>query len=197
MKGILVGPNMVKAIMEGRKTVTRRLIKFPPASRLGEWEPSTLGGEGLYDSHHRPVSVAEYPVMWHTRTGQCVAPSYRVGETVYVKEKALYWDGGAGGCSDVIYADNPEIPHLLEDNNRLLMVREQERAIHGADVIGKWQWRSPMSMPEWAARTFLVIKSARPERLQEITDEDAVKEGVETRDWVWRYEFEVRPGKGA
>lgn len=42
--------------------------------------------------------------------------------------------------------------------------------------VGKW--RSPMFMPAWAARYFRRIKEVTPQRLQDITDEDALAEGV-------------------
>lgn len=54
----------------------------------------------------------------------------------------------------------------------------------GEDEKGRLMthWKSPLFMPAWAARYFIQILDVRPERLQEITNEDALKEGfVETR----------------
>ncbi len=42
-----------------------------------------------------------------------------------------------------------------------------------------WKWRSPIHMPKEAARIFLKVKSIQPERLQDITEEDAIAEGFE------------------
>ena len=43
--------------------------------------------------------------------------------------------------------------------------------------------RSPLFMPAWAARTFLKITDVRAERLQEITEDDALAEGIEISSW--------------
>jgi hypothetical protein len=185
MKGILFKPDMIRAIMEGRKTQTRRLIRLPKApNHLGVWEPTTIGGEGDRDSHGNPVP--EIPAIWHTRTGKCLVPKYLPSETVYVKEAWL---------------------HGVFENLTLYK-------IDWDNPVGKWN--SPMFMPEKYARTFLLIKEVKPQRIQEITEEDAWAEGlydsydpIQARvryadlwdfinkvkwadnPWVWRYEFEV------
>jgi hypothetical protein len=82
------------------------------------------------------------------------------------------------------------------------------------EVFGD-KWRPSIHMPEWAARSHAIIKSIRAERVQDITEEDAIAEGfamTETgitartcfritiggiypgiwkrNDWVFRYELE-------
>ena len=200
MKGILFTPDLIKAIPEGRKTQTRRIMKL-------NGEVPRIGVDDATFKRNLEITKAK--------------PRYQVGETVYIKERALYWDGGAGGCSDVVYQDDSDIPQLLEDNNLLLIPRELINISEGQSVVGKWKWRSPRFMPEWAARYFIKITSATPQRLQEITEEDARAEGVEYTDfypcdsdsyklafaylwdsinkaypwdsnhWVWRHEFKA------
>ncbi len=119
MKGILFKPDMIKAIIEGRKTQTRRVIKPQPflGDKFQNYEP--LVGK----------------------------PRYQVGEVVYIKEAGV-WDERVR-----LFAYKANMP----------------------DLTAKWQ--SPRFMPAWAARYFIQITDVRAERLQEITEEDAIAEG--------------------
>ena len=72
MKGIMFKQDMVKAIMEGRKTVTRRIMKPPPP--IGYHSPFSIGKVWVFSK----PSQADKPFI--------IKPRYRVGEVVYVKE---------------------------------------------------------------------------------------------------------------
>ena len=207
MRGILFKPDMIKAIAEGRKTVTRRLSGLEKVNQESSYITRVAQRDGIWRFYHSDAHILDYDRK----------PRYQAGETVYVKET---W--APCGCV------RPTCTGYLHK-----LAGEPARYI---------KWHSPMMMPERAARIFLVIKSARPERLHEITDEDAIKEGVgfgftlnggwpdyqhivngvcelthdtasmsyatlwdsvspkhpwANSDWVWRYEFEVRPVEGA
>ena len=172
MKGILFKPWKIQFIAEhpDMEIMTRRLGGLKLINR----EPDKWGyvGKVLASNIH---NVGGFLFELKTKEDfiqQIAKPRYQQGETVYIKEKALYWDGGAGGRSNYAYADDPEIPHLLEDNNRLLVARETANIVAGEPVVGKWKWRSPMMMPEWAARHFIKVVAVRAERLQEINPDN-------------------------
>jgi len=171
MKGILFKPDMIQAIIEGRKTVTRR-------AEAGLREINQEPDKWTCIGRDYEEGFEDYFVFRARPEIRLVKPRYQVGETVYIKEKALYWDGGAGGCSNIAYQDDPEIPQLLEDNNRLLITRETENILAGEPVVGKWQWKSPLFMAEEDARYFLEITDVRAERLQEISSYDIEREGL-------------------
>ncbi len=59
------------------------------------------------------------------------------------------------------------------------------------------KWRSSRHMPRWASRITLEVLDVRAERIQEITNEDARAEGVETDPWVWAYEVKLIENKTA
>ena len=101
-------------------------------------------------------------------------PKYKVGETVYVKE---CWGKGDWLGEDRIF--------YRVDNN------EFENA--GLRGMYDFKWKSPMFMPEKYARYFIKIKSISVDRLQNISREDAAKEGCcfdnEKPSWIQRHRF--------
>lgn len=166
MKPILFNTEMVRAIPEGRKTVTRRVVKPQPKGRLVPelpcscW-PGYFGEEG---------------------TPRVVRPPYFIGDILYVRET---WNGlpaneRAGIPAEYWYkADEPEDADTGVLRNR---------------------WHPSIHMPKEAARLFLRVKSVRVERLQDITDEQARKEGCADRQdflRVWNDCYaKPRPVKG-
>jgi len=171
MKGINFKPDMIQAIIEGRKTQTRRVIKPQPPD-----DARLIGACDVWGWQLDGVFISESK------------PRYQVGETVYIKERALYWvspilegveyDKPSDWWSDCVYQDDPEIPALLADNGRFALERSINQIVEGNSIIGKWEWKSPLHMPEHYARYFLVITDVRAERLQEITEGGCYMEGV-------------------
>ena len=172
MKGILFKPDMIQAIREGRKTVTRRVIMPQPKKCTVEIVQSA---DPLYWQSRWPVDMrALYPTSKPTTMlGDIHRPRYRVGEVVYIKE--------AWRIINPIgkYIHNPydfgieylSVNHEVKwwtDNGNIMNYPIDERK------------RSPMFLPEKYARAFVQITDVRPERLQEITEDDAIKEGFRT-----------------
>jgi len=146
MKSILFKPDMIKAIVSGTKTQTRRVIKPQPHNEKGvmRWQP--LKGIDINMEHLNPSLINSYA-------------KYKVGEVVYIKE--AYWQDQSGGLWDYKYdisrGENIEWPVT----------------ICGGKAV------SPLFMPAWAARYFITITDVWAERLREITEEDAIREGCQ------------------
>lgn len=155
MKGILFKPEMVKANNEGRKTVTRRLAGLKEINL----NPDKWLKPPVYDFGYHAWSffTPDSKVVW-------IKPRYHVGEVVYVKEA---W------AVDALWDDRK--PSEIDPHASVWYPTN-------ADLMNMPLWvgklRTPMFLREIHARTFLEIVDVRPERLQEITDEDAIKEGV-------------------
>jgi len=185
MKGILFKPDMIQAIVEGRRTVTRRVIKPQP-------EDYRVSHPGGYDCP--PASIVKYKGKWiDLGDFENDYPRYQVGETVYIKEAC---------CVECYKRDGIKDACLRYDNG------EETRCAN------PHVWQSPLFMPEWAARYFLEITDVRAERLQEITLKDMWAEGMdedmyaptqfellwntinkdkwESNPWVWVYTFRIR-----
>ncbi len=133
MKPILFSTPMVQAILAGRKTQTRRVMKAQPTWVLNDGKP-------LCPTY----------------------PKYLPGDILYVRET---WQV-------VRYA--PPGSSQLQD----LYVFKADTTDVGEYEITKW--KPSLFMPKEAARIFLQVTDVRAERLQDITEEDAIAEGVES-----------------
>lgn len=140
---ILFSAPMVRAILEGRKTQTRRVFKLP---RRMEWYPD-LGGEreGWYcDIGGRG--------WWHVSETAC--PYGAPGDRLWVRETwGLYQHQFDHECHDVIYRADDQRP-----------------------IVDRW--RPSIHMPRWASHIDLEVTGVRVERLQDISEADAMAEGV-------------------
>lgn len=147
---ILFSGPMVRAILEGRKTMTRKVVKLPLSpNHLGQWEPTTIGGTGITDS--RGYVVPEMGVIWHTRTGQVIGCPYgQPGDNLWVRET---------------WAD-------LRPYNGIAYRADVSKT----GIITKW--KPSIFMPRWASRITLEITGVRVERVQEIGYEDILREGI-------------------
>ena len=168
MKGILFKPDMIRAIVDGRKTVTRRVLNPQP-------------------KHFHYTMTRMYPCKID---GEQIKPRYQVGETVYIKEAYSHyanhlWLGNWVAC--VIYpgAGKGDISFGTQEP-------PTEKWWNTGKPSGYTQ--TPLFMPAWAARYFLKIKDVRAERLQDITEEDARAEGAachwDKGDLLWEQAVE-------
>lgn len=140
---ILFNTEMVKAILEGRKTVTRRCVKLPKWIEKQNDGTYTMFAEGTCYEKQRFVDIAPY-----------LNKPYRPGDILYVRETWSEWTGG------YLY-----------------------KAWHGPfpqpGQYSATKWHPSLHMPKEAARIFLKVKDVRVERLQEMSDDDCEKEGLE------------------
>jgi len=183
---ILFSAPMVRALRDGRKTQTRRMLKLPPApDHLGEWQASTIGGPGVYDDQGR--ETPEFPCVWHTRNGATVVPRFATGDRLWVKETwRIAPDACEGWPPDAVPCPG-WVDYRAGGNAE---VRAPSFS-HVLDAFGKksevdWdclpdRWRPSLFMTRWASRLTLTVTEVRIERLQACSEEDAVAEGLE---WV-------------
>jgi hypothetical protein len=177
MKRILfTQPNFLLTI-DGEKTNTRRLTRWQNTLHVGAdvFEPD---GALIHEDNGRPTLIEK--------------PRYKVGERLYLAEPYhIYYailNTEGPGSVEIYYPYTDEtkvkddIPrHLIEK-----VLKQQEHTKSG--VCNK------MFMPEWAARYHIVITGVRSERLQDISDEDCIAEGIIEDNPVF---FELESSKDA
>ena len=140
---------MVTAILKGTKTSTRRIIKPYPDENFSY----PLGF--IVDSTERNnIGKFGFGVNECGGTIHFVKPPYKQGDILYVKETWNEWTGG------YVYKAWPgPFPQ--------------------AGAFQKMSWKPSIHMPKEAARIFLKVTDVRVERLRDITNEQALKEGAE------------------
>jgi hypothetical protein len=143
---ILFSTAMVQAILDGRKTQTRRVVKPQP--------------DGFVDDPHYETIV---PYNGKIVNGLPLAKS--VGGL----SPAIKCPYGQPG--DVLWVRETWCPDFIDE----VVMRYVYKADNNED---RWKWKPSIHMPREAARLFLRIKSVRVERLLEISEEDALAEGI-------------------
>jgi hypothetical protein len=180
---VLMNGAMVRAVLDGRKMQTRRLVKLPPApNHLGEWKPDTFGGTDARGREH-----PEQPCIWHTRTGHCIAcPLGAVGDRLWVKETWQHYDWSEDGEPCLRYAaDCATIWPAVPDDATAEQLHDRWIALSDPanyridNAARDRRWRPAIHMPRWASRLMLEITDVRVQRLQDISREDAKAEGVD------------------
>lgn len=160
---ILFITDMVRAILDGRKTVTRRVAKKIPAetNRIELVQPFD-GGNLKFECHWGGYM----PDVQGFKDGMAVVkPPYQPGDILYVRETwGDYRECQEGGCGYYMYrADYPDgaTTYLYDEGT----------------VCDLPRWHPSIHMPKDAARIWIKVTDVRVERLQDIDEEQAEKEG--------------------
>ena len=146
IKPILFNTEMVRAILDGRKTCTRRIIK--------------------------PQLTAHYGT-------QCVKPPYQPGDVLYVRETwGIYTESWLDADYFMYKADYPAnaATYTYQDGT----------------ICDLPRWHPSIHMPKEAARIWLKVTNVRVERLNEITDKGAEREGAQP-DYPFDYDVDKWP----
>lgn len=176
MKPILFNTEMVRAIQDGRKTVTRRLMKPQPKDTECKHEMSTHN-DMVPEFCDGDYSAACRKCGWGiSQNGESVfQPPYVPGDILYVRETFMkegdryyYRADFESDWLDPCETLSGGYPSACRYRNCDTCCAEGERI----------RWKPSIHMPKEAARIFLRVKSVRVERLQNITEGDAIKEGV-------------------
>ena len=146
IKPILFNTEMVRTILDGRKTCTRRIIK--------------------------PQLTAHYGT-------QCVKPPYQPGDVLYVRETwGIYTESWLDADYFMYKADYPAnaATYTYQDGT----------------ICDLPRWHPSIHMPKEAARIWLKVTNVRVERLNEITDKGAEREGAQP-DYPFDYDVDKWP----
>jgi hypothetical protein len=162
---ILFSAPMVRAILGGRKTMTRRIVKPQPHERCNN---ASVGIDNVVrfsfiDIEMNPVSNVEWDVR---------CPYGKPGDLLWVREtiaRSEIHNPVTGKIEDVYGGSYVADGAPILSNN-------------GYDLV--WEYKRnkvpSIHMPKAAARIWLEVFSVKVERLQDISEEDAIAEGIMT-----------------
>jgi hypothetical protein len=155
---IIFNDAMVRAILSGAKTETRRPVKPQPATTHSGHYIDAYCGQPKTDANPRGMSTVWTWWLDDGHKGADIAscPFGVPGDTLWVRECFTLVNPGREGQ----YVDyRASADHAMWDG----------------------MWKPSIHMPRWAARTVLDVLEVRVERLQDMSEEDARAEGFETR----------------
>lgn len=178
---IIFSAPMVAAILAGRKTMTRRLVK-PPV----EGDFADLDDDGSY--------------WWsglaaHER--RC--PYGKPGDHLWVRETFRYYFDAPDLWDCIQYRQDmskrkPDVDHM--DNETGFAFEQRCECLESGEGA-ETRWRSPIHMPRWASRITLEITEIRVQRLHDISESDAKAEGVEELPGGFYRAYHPMPGQVA
>lgn len=169
---ILFSGPMVRAILAGTKTQTRRVVTPQPEDAHTDGAERQVAAPTCID-----LAPGTEFFRWLERAGVSegfTCPYGQPGDRLWVRETVT---------AHPDYPDALTLPEYEGGHN-------QERVLYRADAprklvrhygidFEKPRWKPSIFMPRWACRLVLEVTSVRVERLQDITEEDAKAEGVE------------------
>lgn len=190
---ILFNGPMVRALLDGSKTQTRRVAKvrneLPPAwatvasegHSLSQdagprptgcffWSEDQTPGMPLKALRRWPILPANHPMAgdWYWTP----SPYGKIGDRLWVRETFLYVGPGSG--SDLpSYREERANPENHKASNCWFRASQPDETL---------VWTQSIHMPRWASRITLEVTGVRVERLQDISEADAQAEGVGLSD---------------
>ncbi|MBE5251589.1 hypothetical protein [Mixta mediterraneensis] len=171
---IIFNPEMIKAIIDGRKTMTRRIMKVQPDS-------PNFGLLRITDSTKR-ADIGKY--HWaesnatgtHTRSALFTCPFGAVGDRLWVRET---WQAIHDSLDEFGNVDERTwMPSIPKSSDSYWHAVYAETSGQSNREDRGFPWRPSTHMPRWASRITLEITGVRVERLQDISQADAIAEGA-------------------
>ncbi|HCI7056183.1 TPA: hypothetical protein NPQ16_000403 [Klebsiella pneumoniae] len=182
-RGMIFNSEMVRAILDGRKTQTRRIMKVQPEpskSRPGDFWFSSKKLESMV--HVSDLVPGNSPIAdCHLFFQEHCCPFGAVGDRIWVRET---WQAIHDYCDENGHVDERRYARSIPRHRGNYWHPVYEEAWGNESREDReFPWRPSIHMPRWASRILLEITNVRVERLNSISQEDAKAEGMELTGW--------------
>lgn len=170
-KPILFSTEMIQAILEGRKTQTRRVMRPQPF-----WGERRIGPTMEQPRSCWIWSPKKDEVWFNWGKGFDPVIAYRcpyASNTLWVRET---WQA--------ISPDENERP--LRECQIIYKATDEHPGLYNPDKSDEpwYGWRPSIFMPRWASRITLRVNNVRVERVQDISEDDAIAEGIINYEYI-------------
>ncbi len=205
-KPILFSTPMVLALLDGRKTMTRRVVK--PVGFCRDQIAGGIPHNGKDAVLLNAPAYLKFPAcenkdcMGYGRGGARIPSPWKIGDLLWVRETwadvnspdgpaIAYKDGDVRTWHEFSRTFGPNMgagPSMDYDTypgNYTMWFSDLFAGEEGH------RWKPSIHMPRWASRLTLRITDVRVERVQEISEEGAMAEGIEDLGGVWR-DYQLR-----
>lgn len=182
IKPILFNTEMVLAILDGRKTCTRRICKDANECTVPDME--------FYNADRRTYAVHNFADKEHAEQLSIAERTCPIcpGDILYVRETWQYLYELDG--NEQVIEDTGKYYYAATDTIPFDAYVDENGVTHDHTP-----WHSSIHMPKEAARIWLKVTDVRVERLQEITDEQAKREGIQYDEcptgFTWKQETDM------
>lgn len=153
MKGICFIEPLFKKTVKGTKVQTRRIISHE----------DFINADGVIMCTTDSNRMAHFRSPGSSEDFAGIVAKYKVGDIIYLKEP--YYIDVEGQ-----YTTPPLIYYKYSEKDMAFLNK--------TGLLNSIKWKNKLFMPESAARYFIKITGVRAERLQDITNEDCIKEGI-------------------
>lgn len=168
---ILFSGEMVRAILAGRKTQTRRIVKPQPVAPLRfSIDRPAVGGSVAYFAYVDAGGVHHNELSAECRYGQ-------PGDRLWVREAAYIAPPNFGDDRDCNLTDYEGRPRVAS-----WAATMDSDSVRCATDYGV-KCTPSIHVPRWASRITLEVVAVRVERVQDISRDDVQAEGVESKAW--------------
>lgn len=185
-RGIVLQQHEVRAILDGRQTQLRRVVKRLPSERTDMTTAviRVCVMTSLFTRHDEHGNC-------HNCKGGVVCPFGDIGDRLWVKETFSTSALSVYPCPRAWYRATDvhtkwDDPATMDMHESGCGGRSANCFLCVADREGKFRWRPSIHMPRWASRITLEITDVRVQRLQDISEEDAKAEGATRREFTYR-----------
>ncbi|EPP4976746.1 TPA: hypothetical protein ACTYYT_004481 [Klebsiella pneumoniae] len=194
-RGMIFNAEMVRAILDGRKTQTRREVKlnldiaclattYDWATSLAANHYQCLTEEQIQQKAESLRGVIHPVILGNGQMVSIICPYGKPGDRIWVRETFCPVD-------DTQYGGEKWVDYRATPKFEASHPAGWDSAPNDAEAL---KWRPSIHMPRWASRILLEITDVRVERLNAISEEDAGKEGYpadpapyggEMDKWLW------------
>jgi len=174
---ILFNPDMVAALLDERKNQTRRVVKpqpLPSTHYVNPYNKNIKHMTAWTKDHKMILGAGNIKNMAHW-----ACPHGFPNDELWVKESHYLYGHWVTLTGQKTKTGKQKTKFCYQQSKGVMFLDKPPKKIHTKNERGRgWHRRPSIFMPRWASRLQLKINNVKVERVQDVTEKDAIGEGV-------------------